>query len=241
MSSCGLGGVVSIRRAICTVASSRSGFLAMPPRKPKPPKPALPEKVNPWDPPHALQGDANESAIYETIGRSLTDWEFVEEALARIFAALVGTVAYPRAGPAVRAYGSIIGFKARADMIRAAGETFFQSANAPQFQVEFDDLMTECLQWSNRRNDIAHGRVWPSAEIGHLLFPALYATKKYRPAQTPAYSYSSKEIKRAALGFQDLYDRLSELAGNLEAQNRAWSARLRQLHATHPKKKDQET
>ena len=150
----------------------------MPPRKPKPPKPATPPKVNIWDPPHATQGDTTENEIFEAVGRAITDWEFVEEELARIFAALVGTVGHPRPGPAVRAYGSIIGFKARADMIQAAGNTFFQSRHAPQLQAKFNELMAETLNWSNRRNDIVHGRVWHVAPVGCMLVPGALQHQK---------------------------------------------------------------
>ena len=70
-------------------------------------------------------------------------------------------------------------------------------------------------------------------------FPALYSTKKYKPAQPPAYSYSSKEIKRLSLYLQELYDQLAGFAGDLEAQNRAWSLQLKQPPDPPPTKKDQ--
>jgi hypothetical protein len=173
-------------------AAAPEVFIPMPPRKPKPPKPPTP-KVNPWDPPFARTADANEDDIFKAVGKALTNWEFVEEALARIFAALVGTVAYPRAGPAVRAYGSIISFRSRVEMIEWAGDAFFSLPPPSQFQSDLYPLMTECKDWSQRRNDIAHGRVWPSPDLGgYLLFPSLYNTKKQKLFQPPAFCYSSK-------------------------------------------------
>jgi hypothetical protein len=91
---------------IRSLASSKSSFFAMSPRK-TPMKPQTPKQVKPWDAPFARTGDTNEDDLYNAIGRALTDWEFVEKALARIFAAFTGTVAYPSAGPSVRAYGAL--------------------------------------------------------------------------------------------------------------------------------------
>jgi hypothetical protein len=168
----------------------------------------------------------NEDDLYKAIAKALTDWEFVEEALARIFAAFTGTVAYPQPGPSVSAYGAIISFKSRIEMIQAAAKSFFAFALTCPVQSNFQPLMIKCLNWSDRRNDMAHGRVWGhDRHSGYLLFPSLFNTKRQKN-QVPTYCYSSREVKALSLAFQNLYDDLCEFAGNLEAWNRASPGRL---------------
>jgi len=200
----------------------------MPPRKPKPRKPATPKPRHPWEPPFALKGDSSEDDLFKAVGRALTDWEFVEEVLARVYAALMRSDLYSP-NPAIRAYGAIIGSKARIDMIRAAGDAYMTlpytgTAVFPaQAREMFRPLLDECVEWANRRNDIAHGRVWGADHSReYFLFPALYSTKKWRLGQPPTYRYTSVEIRTFSAAFQDLYDRLSELAEHFERWNAVW-------------------
>jgi hypothetical protein len=205
----------------------------MPPRKPKPPKPPTPPAKKPWDAPFALKGDSSEDDLFKAVGRALTDWEFVEEALARIYVALMRSDIHTP-NPAIRAYGAVLGSKARIDMIRAAGEAYMTLPYTgtlvfpSQARDAFGPLLDQCFEWGNRRNDIAHGRSWPSDNGSeYFLFPALYSTKKWKLAQPPAYRYSSKEITTLSAAFQDLYDRLSELAWEFEKWNLAWPPQRR--------------
>jgi hypothetical protein len=217
--------VLNRLRAIRTVSSSSPGFLTMPPRKPKPPKPPTPPARKSWDAPFALKGDSSEDDLFKAVGRALTDWEFVEEALARVYAALM-RCDLNSPTPAVRAYGAIIGSKARIDMILAAGEAYLSLPYTgtlvfpSQAKDGFAPLLMESARWSDRRNDVAHGRAWQGGE--HFLLPSLYATKKWKFSQPPAYRYSSTELRTLSAAFQDLYDRLSELAEHFERWNAVW-------------------
>jgi hypothetical protein len=46
-------------------------------------------------------------------------------------------------------------------MIRAAAAAYFQTKPKKQkrFEKEVEGIMDDCLQYSNRRNELAHGRV----------------------------------------------------------------------------------
>ena len=64
-----------MRRAISIVALSRSGFFSMP---------------NPWDIPDSpATAEQSQDPCYLEVGRALSAWEGVEQALADIFAILV--------------------------------------------------------------------------------------------------------------------------------------------------------
>jgi hypothetical protein len=116
---------------------------------------------NPWDirgP--SPQGDVDENMIFNAVGRALTEWESVENEYARLFAIFV-SVNQRRTyhAPAVRAYGSVVSFKSRSDMLRLAAEAYFRRRNTKRsaFHEKFNDLLGEYIQYSNRRNEIAHG------------------------------------------------------------------------------------
>jgi hypothetical protein len=118
----GFGGVLSMRRAISIVALSRSGFFPMP---------------NPWDiPDWRTTAEQSQDALYLEVGRALSAWEGVEQALADIFAILVGAPHWPERdrAPALRAFGTIIGFLARIGMLEAATQAYFY--NHPEQQLE---------------------------------------------------------------------------------------------------------
>jgi hypothetical protein len=162
-----------------------------------------------WDVlPTPKKGDKTQGELYAAIGDALTQWEKLEEQLAEIFTILVGAPELvPGRGPAISAYGSMNNFVARATLLKAAAEAFFAQYPtdiAQPIKAGFDTLMQKCNQFVARRNDIAHGkREWVPGR-GHYLFPAFYNTKKHRPGQAMAFSYSSKEIRAYANHFIDL-------------------------------------
>jgi hypothetical protein len=84
---------------------------------------------NPWDVPTPLPlGDNRVDDTFTAVGRALSSWEQVEESLADLFALFTGSVRqFPDISPAIRAYGSVISFKGRTDMVQAAGQSFFHS------------------------------------------------------------------------------------------------------------------
>src|ERR1700726_723693 len=116
---------------------------------------------NPSDAPLWLPiGDQEADEVYRALGKALSSWELVEEALARLFGLFTSTThQYPQMAPAIRAYGSVVSFKSRADMVLAAGKCFFYgytNERSCPFEPHFSPFIGECNGWSGRRNDVAH-------------------------------------------------------------------------------------
>jgi hypothetical protein len=85
---------------------------------------------NAWDIRDAAdRGDFDDKVPFESIGRALTEWENVENSCAELFAAFVLDNPYRNSlqAPAIRAYGSVISFKGRCDMLRAAATSYFHA------------------------------------------------------------------------------------------------------------------
>jgi hypothetical protein len=141
----------------------------------------------PWDvPPAPGSGDSHEDAISLAVGRALTSWEFIEEALADIFAIFVkADVADPEKAPALRAYGSVITARGRADMLQAAGEAHFFSNQAPQLESDFKAVLRSYRGFAGRRNDVAHGRAGQDSQNpahGWYLYPGSTIRRNIRSA-----------------------------------------------------------
>jgi hypothetical protein len=146
---------------------------------------------------------------------ALTSWEFIETALADIFSVVVGEAAIgfiPRT-PASMAYGTIVGFGGRADMLDAAARGFFrlsdkEKRNADfaqatnQIQGQFEVLLKEARAFAARQNDIAHGQVNSDKHLTvhirscHRLSP-LDAGRMYDPFRGTA----SAPCRRLAIAF----------------------------------------
>jgi hypothetical protein len=174
----------------------------------------------PWDvPPTPAYGDSHEDAISLVVGRALTSWECVEEALADIFAIFVNAdTVDPERAPALRAYGSVASARGRADMLDSAGEAYFLNNPNTQLQADFEAVLRNYRGYAARRNDIAHGRAGQESTNpahGWYLYPGLYNSKKYPIGQPPKYLYSSVEIRRFKDGFETLYDEIVDLATKL--------------------------
>ena len=194
-------------RAAMRLASDRSGWGSLGMADP-----------NPWDVIPAPLGDPIEDAVYQSVGMALTGWEFVEEALAEIFSLLVGDDnLYRNRSPAVLAYGAIIGSGSRVEMIEAAAKGYFVTSPNEGLQSRLKALLTRAGRFGARRNEIAHGRLQLTGELGWFLYPAFYNSKKNPAAGTPTYRYSAKEIHIYRERFEELYDDLSEFVSDLRA------------------------
>jgi hypothetical protein len=162
--------------------------------------------TNPWDiPPRRAHGDIDENTLFAAIGRALTEWEQVEAACAEIFAVLVSVSRKSsHQAPAIRAYGTVISFRSRCEMLQAAATAYFHTRKNKEaiFKKQLNAIMKECLAFAARRNEIAHGRVslvYYSARgktrpIGHYLLPSLYNPKKYKIERTVTFEYTSNEV-----------------------------------------------
>ena len=134
--------------------------------------------------------------------------------------------------PAIRAYGAIISFKSRADMVDAAGKVYFFLRPNADLEKQFRDIIKECRGFSSRRNDIAHGmaqfqmeqREPPEIEKyrGFFLFPGLWASKKYPLGQRPAYAYTSAQIYEFAEKFEQLRFSIAGFESYFRRAHEAW-------------------
>jgi hypothetical protein len=186
--------------------------------------PPTPKAPKPWDvPPYPLKGDAVAETTYAAVGRALSAWEVFERVLSHIFAGLVSDRDDDL--PALRAYGSIVTFRGRTEMIRAAAEAYFAAYPNPGGHTLLKKLLDDALEFSGRRNEIAHGFVngWrpeqaPKSDHGFVLMPFHYSPRKSkfdtseilmqssprRPVLRQAYIYSSKEIDAFRVQFESL-------------------------------------
>ena len=70
-----------------------------------------------------------------------------------LFATLVGSRSYA----AIRAYGSVIAFRGRSEMVKAAASAYFHENPNRLSQKRLSDLLNLAGRYSARRNEIAHG------------------------------------------------------------------------------------
>jgi hypothetical protein len=165
--------------------------------------------------PRAERGAATENALYIAVGAALSTWELVEEGLAEIFALFIGA---PEAGPtsghqpAIRAYGSVISFRSRVEMVSAAAQAFFHREPNSEIQKQFGRLMEESNGYAGRRNDIAHGRVQYVAGKDFYLFPGLYNSSKNPVGRDAIYAYNDTQILQYCEAFRILSEKLTDYA-----------------------------
>ena len=161
----------------------------------------------------AEKGDDDVKNTFEWVGRALTEWETLESYLGLIFGIFVG--ASRDTEPAMRAYGSVLTFRGRADMLEAAGLAFYLISPHPS-QVFFAEILKQSRGFSARRNEIAHGIVqlyfqdWRQPNIGSALGPSRHATNKQKlvpsldqtsVTSVPSYAYTSLELLRFTRDF----------------------------------------
>jgi hypothetical protein len=191
---------------------------------------------NPWEvPPFPERGEEAPEPLYTAVGHALSTWELVEEELASLFALMVGQARRsPETQPAIRAYGAIVSFTSRADMLAAASKGFFlawpNEATMTTFEEEFRELMKMASGWSGRRNDLAHGRVNTFTSIkGYCLAPGLYNSKKNTVGNKPSYIYTATHVATFQRQFEFLFSLLRDYWYRLlEARHPSLRRRLQQ-------------
>src|SRR5437667_11584857 len=97
---------------------------------------------NPWDaPPKPATADVSED-IYTAVGKALSNWELVEAQLGEIFSIFVRTPVFltPLEEPAMWAYGSVVSFNGRADMLEAAARGFFHGKSKAAVRLKFRSI-----------------------------------------------------------------------------------------------------
>ena len=169
---------------------------------------------SPWDvPPFPEKGANAPEPVYQAVGKALTYWDLVEQAIGGLFTFVTTGKFFDASDPTLRAYGSIVGTSARIQMVRAAVESWAQRYPDCDLVGTCHDLLRDCERWSARRNDIAHGRVDCLADAfpkGWLLFPGLYSAKKRSVEGKSKYRYTAEHIEEYTEGFCDLQRRIDE-------------------------------
>lgn len=200
--------------------------------------------ANPWDiPPTKARGDKTPVPIYTAVGLAMSAWEFIETDLSSMFAVFSGATTWTATAPAVRAYGSIVSYRARREALTAAARAFFKVHHMPREQRSFKIVLKKCDGWSDRRNDIAHGLALRVTSIapGYFLWPTPSNTRKYHIDSTePAYRYRASQIKKIAFSFKKVRKQTLKLANRLEAKmidrertRRQLAERVRQVNETY--------
>ncbi len=175
---------------------------------------------NLWDrPPIPKIGDPSEDVTYAHVGRLISQWEFLEFALSQIYSCFcVGLTQTTY----MREYGSGNIFRVRADILKRKAEDYFVKNPDQGVESEFDRLLTEAKGYSERRNDIAHGVLFPIHEITlfrerikpdrlhrphYAIIPPLYASR-FHKAGLPDFAYTSVEMGRLTTRTHRLTQRL---------------------------------
>jgi hypothetical protein len=102
---------------------------------------------NPWDiqgpSPH---GDQDEEKVYAAVGRALSCWEELEEALADLFTCFMGSQVpvHDSSHPACQVYGSIPSFNSRSDMLDVPASAYFEKYNHPEIYDYYKDTIMRC-------------------------------------------------------------------------------------------------
>jgi hypothetical protein len=179
--------------------------------------------ANPWDiPPRPKRGDRSPTAIYTAVGQTMSAWEYVEFDLADIFAVFAGARVTNEIGsePAARAYGTIVSYRTRCDVLAAAAKAFFKRNPGTRLERPFRNLLKKCDGWANRRNDVAHGLVLRVQIIpGYCLYPTPYNAKKYPlDSQDAVFIYRASQIRKFVTSIRKLRRQSRNFLSRLDAE-----------------------
>jgi hypothetical protein len=162
---------------------------------------------NPWDRPLLpKRGDDNDLMTYAGVGWVTSQWERIEFSLARLFSIFVGR---PDESRALIEYSAPPIFRMRFDALLRTAARFFISNPDQQLEGELHALTVQLHGFADRRNDIAHGMVFPIQSIEFLrrhldprhahrrqfaLISPFQTLKRDAAKDTPAYAYTSAEM-----------------------------------------------
>jgi hypothetical protein len=190
----------------------------------------------PWDiRDPSPRGESDENAIFNAVGRALTEWETLEVECAKLFAVFV-SANHKRSyhAPAVRAYGAITSADTRFKMLQLASESYFakRPAKRASFEKKCDGMLGEYKQYKDRRNEIAHGLVQKvfitgkttpkgtrQGAIGLYLMPSFYNPKKFKDEKF-TYRYVSGDVIHYKQEFTKLCWRIGGLREQLAPSSR---------------------
>lgn len=181
----------------------------------------------PWDRPTNWPeiGDPDDNSLYNAVGRALSSWEVYEGYLSLLFGVFIDPSSDGRR--AKRAFCSIRTHEGRLDMLTAAAKAYFVDFSSPELLNDFETLRGPDLNWSGRRNDIAHGCVqpfWDPVDFtvcrgGYFLVPSYANYKDRNISGTPEYALVSSNINTYALGFESLYPPICNMITSIQSKS----------------------
>jgi len=177
--------------------------------------------ANPWDPfPFPTHGDSDDRITYEGVGRVLSQWEAIEFRLAQIYSVFVGD---PN-GDALKRYGAGRIFRDRFTALQTASEPYFIKRPNQELEAQLKCLGNAATGFADRRNDVAHGMVYPVNELTsftdrfgsspntpqHALIPPLYLARKHGADGLPTYAYCYAELRSLEARLIILVDQMGQ-------------------------------
>ena len=176
---------------------------------------------NPNNETWAEKGNRSENELFLAVGKALSHWELVEQAIASLFTVITVGSYFAPVAPTVRAYAAIVGSKARIDMVQAALLSWLHDWTDCPCGQNAKDVLRDCGRWASKRNNIAHGLVdmFIDEPGAWFLLPSLYNLKGRplgdRAASKPAYRYNAEMIISYGEKFLELHNRLNEVTSML--------------------------
>lgn len=189
ISLCGLGGVLNIRRAICSVASSRSGFFAM----------DDPNTLDGWPP---FEGQLASVPFVHAIGQISLMYNFLEDPIGTIF-----TIYMPTKSDFAEGLYHKLNNRDRVDLLMAIIEQNEQNQEAKSALLHLIRCFDICTE---NRNVLAHVIV-EAAHSGTGGFPL---SKKARndPRRTIKFRITVTELRQMADEMMVTFDYATRLA-----------------------------
>ncbi len=174
-------------------------------------------------PPRNADGNKSLRPIWESVGKALSHWAFVEGEMYNMFVILIQS----KTNSARRALGSLLSVQSQLDVIKGAAEQCFQSRsnkNLIAINKKFDVVRAAVP----RRNEFAHGQAANFTGRGHFLVPYMFSARKTvmgkLPPDSMKYCYTSNEIRSFSDKFIILYKEMFNLNADVRAA----------IHKTYP-------
>jgi hypothetical protein len=200
---------------------------------------------NPWDrPPYPKRGSA-QRVLFESVGRALMAWEEIEGSLAHLHSTF--RTGWPFDVNENREYGEPQNFVGRLETLKQAACQYFHKNPSQEREAAFDEIVTLFLNWSPRRNDVAHGRArfmhWvldPNSPetllsapgpLKWCLIPPHFKGEKFTPDEKPTYILTSREMNRFSEAFWAIARQANDLMHKVEAPSPASFGRSVLPHA----------
>jgi hypothetical protein len=175
---------------------------------------------NPWDRPSIsirFNGDADADVLFSYVGRVISYWETIEFELGLLYTCFGGI---PEDQSLMREYGEGRIFRERAQTLAKKADEYCIRHSCQYREGNFNNILSQCLGYADRRNDMAHGIVFRVDEITFFrkrirpdqrgrthfaVIPPLYA-HRWHTTGFPDFAYTSDEISQLLIRLENLHD-----------------------------------